>query len=112
MARRTVIDEHPLLSQRAETLGEEELAAHKLVAESLLGLTDFTVSVQSDCDIIDAAVVMQVNYQVEAGVEGALMQEARRGGRHIIYRGRNRMAHTHGQALKMVHSVKLRLGAL
>lgn len=112
MPRMETLDSHPLISQRCSMLEEDELAAHKLVAESLLKVQTLAVSTDADCAELDAAVVLQINYQVEAGVEGYMMQEARRGARHIVYRGRNRMHHVHRQSLEMVRGLRIKLGDL
>lgn len=111
MARMTTLDEHPLLGARAKALEPDEILAQQVVAESLLQVNDLTVALQADCDRLDAAVVLQINFQVETGIEGYMLTEARRGARHVIYRGKNRMAHVHRQAIEIVRGLKNRLGA-
>lgn len=105
------VDNHVLLTDRANMLDPDEIQAHAQVAMSLLQVIGFSPSAQSDRDLLDTAIVLQINFQVEAGVEGYLMQEARRGGRNIVYRGKNRLQHVHRQALEMVREMKTRLGA-
>jgi hypothetical protein len=104
---------HPLLSPRAKLIDPDELTAHVLLAETLLGVDQLALKADdADQDKVDGAIVLQVNYQVESGVEGFLMQEARRGARHNIYRGRNRLQYVHRLALEAIRQLKRTRGLI
>lgn len=101
---------HPLLSDQAAALGPSELEAHARVAETSLGLLNFTAFVDGTdkYDRATDAVALQINYQVEAGIEAFIMSGESRGARRRSYRGgsRKRMAPLHPMARKIVNAIK------
>jgi len=110
------LENHALLSPQAKLLRSEELTAHRQVAESLLLTSDLqapgALAAPGAADQYETALVLQVNFQVAAGVEGYLMQQARRGARHLIYRGTNRLSHVNRQSLEMIRALKIAAGVL
>lgn len=104
------IADHPLLSEEAAQLGSLELGAQARMAETLLGLLTFPAfdqaTQQDKYDRATDAVALQVNYQVEAGVEAFLTTSSRRGARGRSYRGRGRMPPVHSAARKIITAIK------
>lgn len=104
------ISDHPLLSEETAQLGSAELGAQARMAETLLGLLNFTPfdpTLQQDkYDRATDAVALQVNYQVAAGVEAFLTILERRGQRIKHFRGKGRMPAVHSQAKKIITAIK------
>ena len=89
---------HEHLSAAAEALGETALDSHAAVAEALLdsaltatgrtALTEAPLTVGTTAhDRATLAVVWQVNFQVESGVEGEVYGSLSRGDRQFGFRG-------------------------
>ena len=84
---------HELLSAAAQRLGAEALAAHAEAAEVELGrggtrLADTAFEGgTADHSRAVLAVVLQVNYRLEAGVESEVYSEQQRGDRRSTFRG-------------------------
>lgn len=76
---------HPLLSPGAAALGRDELAEHNLLAEDLLSLAGTTFA-DEDAARATRAVALQVNYQVEQGVDAAVYDVTMVGSRMLNYR--------------------------
>lgn len=76
---------HALLSTKARTLDEPALTAHTDMAEARLGLVGATVS-GGDVDRVTTAVALQVNLQVEKGVNAHVYSSLSRGKRTFDYR--------------------------
>lgn len=112
MANRYDITDHPLLSDDARDLGPNSLDAQARVAETLLGLLTFTAfSVVTQADLYSRAqdaVALQVNYQVEAGLDAFILMSLAKGGRSMSFRGGRRMPTIHGIAKKIVSQIKPR----
>lgn len=111
MAVRYSVTNHPLLSERASRLAAPELEAHNRVAEILIGLWKFAAFTEvGDPDKFAQAtdaVAMQVNYQVESGIEAFILSNLVRGKREFVYRnGRHRMNPVHSMAKKIVNAIK------
>lgn len=112
MANLYTIDAHPLLSQEAKTLGVDTLEAHARVAETMLGLLNFTafdpVTDPDKYARATDAVALQVSYQVEAGMDAFVLSSHTRGGRTLTYRGAGvrRMPTIHSLAKKIVSQIK------
>jgi hypothetical protein len=81
------ISGHPLLSEAAQALSAEELAAHADVAAVLLGLEGHSFTGQ-DLATARSAIVLQVNRQVAMRLEPDLwmVKSWRRGERSKTYR--------------------------
>ena len=105
---------HPMLSDAALQLGETELEAHAIAAEFVLKLTDFAAPSDTTSDNYhrgQAAVAMQVSYQVECGIEAFILTSFSRGTRSTIFRrGGHNMSPTHPLARRIAS--KLRTAAL
>lgn len=87
MAPRYDVTDHPLLSEDAAALTTEQLAEQNLLAEDLLGFTD--AALLTDPDTVARAtrlIVLQVNYQVETGIDASIYASQRRGQREIGYK--------------------------
>lgn len=81
------VTDHPLLSEDAAALTAEQLAEQNLLAEDLLGFTD--AALLTDPVTVDRAkrlIVLQVNYQVETGVDAAVYAMKVRGSRTAAYK--------------------------
>jgi len=76
-----------LLSNKAINLTESELDAHTRMAEMLLGVHDTSFSGVADTRI-KIALSMQVNFQLEQGVEAAVYDETHDGDLWSIYAAR------------------------
>ena len=64
------IDDHPFLTPKSQALESEILHSHQLLAETLLGLSAYDVfSDQADIDQVELAIAMQINFQVEQGLD-------------------------------------------
>lgn len=104
------ITAHPLLSDETNHLSETALSAQARVAETLLGLLKFTpFSPVSQPDLYSRAsdaVALQVNYQVESGIDAFILSSMSRGGRANTFRGGRRMPPIHGLAKKIVSSIR------
>lgn len=101
---------HELLSEDAQDLGPNSLEAQARVAETLLGLLDFTPfdkTTQADLYLrASDAVAMQVSYQVEAGIDAFIMLNLTKGGRTQTFRGGRRMPIVHSLAKKIISKIK------
>jgi len=73
------ISAHDLLSDGADGLNADELAAQTVLAEVLLGLRAVTGLSGTDLENAQLAVVLQVNYQVELGAAPGLLKSEREG---------------------------------
>ena len=80
------ITEHPLLSPAAAALAAPTLEAQGDLAERLLGIAGASGLNEVQTTTATLAVVMQVNYQVEAGVDAAVYTSDGRGARSKAYR--------------------------
>lgn len=104
------ITNHPLLSDDAQDLGPTSLDAQGRVAETLLGLQDFTpfdATTQADLYArATDAVALQVSYQVEAGMDAFILTQLTKGGRSVAFRGGRRMPIIHGLAKKIVSKIR------
>lgn len=85
MAVRYDVSTHGLLSPDALALEEPEFTAQNELAETILGLngTDFE---DEDEETALLAVALQLNYQVEAGVEAFVLVSTSRGARSKTFR--------------------------
>lgn len=110
MANLYDITNHPLLSDDAQALGATSLDAQGRVAETLLGLLDFTAFDQvTQADLYARAtdaVALQVSYQVDSGVDAFILSQMTKGGRSITFRGGRRMPIIHGLAKKLISKIK------
>lgn len=108
------IETSALLSERARSVDPDTIAAHRVVAESLLAVAALLplVTAQADKDKYEAAMALQISYQIEQGIEGALLADARRGSRSFTYRVRGELRNkaTHRNALIIITELKTRLG--
>jgi hypothetical protein len=77
-----------LLSAKANALGEKELDAHTRTAEWLLGVATTTFPTDLDDDVM-IALSLQVNFQLEQGVEAGVYKEWYEGDVRSIYAERN-----------------------
>lgn len=87
MDPRYPVTAHPLLSADAQALEPAQLAEQNLLAEDLLGFTD--AALLTDADTIARAtrlIVLQVNYQVETGVDASIYASQRRGQREVGFK--------------------------
>jgi hypothetical protein len=102
------VTNHPLLSDDAKALGSESLEAHGRVAEQVLGLYNFTAFESGTDEYKSAqdAVALQVNYQVEAGIDAFVAASVSRGARSKTFRGGKRMPMIHGMARRIVSRIK------
>lgn len=110
MPNRYDVTAHPLLSEEAQDLGPATLDAQARVAETLLGLLDFTafdpVTQADQYARASDAVALQVSYQVEAGMDAFILANQAKGGRSQTYRGGRRMPIIHSLAKKIVSKIK------
>lgn len=93
------VSEHGLLSADAIALSTEEFGAQNDLAEMSLGLlgTDLT---DTDEDVAMMAVALQLNFQVEAGVEAYVLLSDSQGARSRSFRDPS--VTLHPTALKLV----------
>jgi hypothetical protein len=80
--------DHALLSAEARGLQQadvEQFNEQAAVAQSMLGLNDSTFS-GTDAAKATRAVAMQLNYQLEMGIEGFSANAVSRGGRSTVYK--------------------------
>lgn len=77
---------HVLLSGGAKYLTPTELDAHASVAESLLGFAGLSVFSGESLDKAKQAVALQVSFQVEGGIDAAVVQSKTEGVRSMTYR--------------------------
>jgi hypothetical protein len=80
------VSEHGLLSDDAQALSEPELAAQNELAEVVLGLHEGDTYTGVKETTATLAVALQVNFQVEAGVEAYVLTASSRGARSKSYR--------------------------
>ncbi len=98
---------HAKLSQAAHALAPDLLAAEAIVAETVLGLVG-TAYTEEKYDRAAVAVALQISYQVDADIEGFILQSASRGGRSVSYRtaGKKGLPIAHPLAKKIADSLK------
>ncbi len=68
------ISSEPILTDKADGLVTAELDSHTRMAEWLLGLQTITFPSDLDDDVV-IALAMQVNFQLEQGVDGAVYRD-------------------------------------
>jgi hypothetical protein len=73
-----------MLSDAAADLDPDALDAHTLLAEHLLGLAGDAYT-GDDLDTVDIALALQVNHQVERGVDADVYESVDHGGRTLQY---------------------------
>ena len=78
------IRDEPLLSAKAKGLRERPLDAHTRMAEWLLGVANATFQTDLDDDV-RIALSMQVNFQLEQGVEAGVYKEWYEGDVRSVY---------------------------
>jgi hypothetical protein len=98
------ITDHPLLSPAVQNLGPETLAAHTEVAEALLRLSELAVFAAATTEYTQAtnALALQVNFQVESGLDAYILQSLTRGARSQTFRGGKRHLTVHPQAARIM----------
>ena len=109
---RFIPTDHVLLSSTARMLGAGAIEAHADIAEARLSLADATVS-GGEVDRITTAVALQVNMQVEKGVDAHVYRDTSRGQRSKSYRRLGELE-VNRDALAIVRSILggARFGAL
>lgn len=83
------IDDHPFLTGKSKALESEVLHSQQLLAENLLGLSAYDVFTdQADIDNATLAIAMQINFQVEQGLDPFVQKSASSGNskQSVVYR--------------------------
>jgi len=81
------ISAEALLSNKATNLTTAQLDSHTRMAEMLLGVHDTSFTTTQDTRV-KIALTMQVNFQLEQGVEAGVYMEMRDGDLYSIYANR------------------------
>lgn len=93
------IADNPLIKTE---LSPAELAAHQVVAETMLGFADEPELVNEDKARAEHAIALQVDYQAASGVNAFIYTQQIRGARQETFRGGGRrMPPIHPIAKKM-----------
>lgn len=98
------------LAKSAEAAKIEQFAAQNEVAENLLGFADIVIPDRYLPRAI-LAIAMQVNYQLEMGIDPFVTQHTNvgiqggRGGQSVTYRGFNSPPILHAQAAEIANAV-------
>ncbi len=69
------VSDHGLLNGKVRAWGSEIFEANQLLAETLLGLGDAIYTFSPDVERIELAVVLQMNFQAEQGVDPFVLEE-------------------------------------
>lgn len=83
------IDDHPFLTGKSKALEADVLHSYQLLAENLLGLSAYDVfTAQADIDSAELAIAMQINFEVEQGLDPFVQKSASSGNskQSVVYR--------------------------
>lgn len=82
------IQDHDFLSKKSQSEGSKSLENHQILAESLLGLNESLFTADRDLLEIRLAIVLQINFQVEQGIDPMYIKASSSGHSHqgVTYR--------------------------
>lgn len=104
------VEGHPFLTNKVLALDPDKFEAQVILAETLLGLRNRRIR-EDRLEEIHNAISLQVNYQIELGLDAFTSQhvnvgiQAGRGGQSVTYRGYSAPPSVHAQAQKIVAAV-------